>query len=65
MAFARGNLSELGSHGVGVNNEFWEKLLSEIDTNNDGAITFDEFEEYMLKLIEQGKYLARDGASEQ
>ena len=48
FAFSRGNLSELGSHGVGVDNEFWDKLVSNIDTNNDGAIDFEEFENYML-----------------
>ena len=59
MAFERGNLAELKAHGVTVNDQFWIDLVSEIDLNNDGEVDFQEFEIYMMQLIEQGQYLGR------
>lgn len=64
-AFARGNLTELQAHGVSTDDAFWEKLLTEIDQNNDGVINFDEFEAYMMKLIDQGHYLERSEQASQ
>ena len=55
-AFSRGSYS---THGVKTDAEFWKKLISEVDTNNDGSIDFQEFETYMMDLIKQGRFLDR------
>ena len=47
-AFANGNIDKLSFHGVDVNENFWEKLMTELDENKDGEISYEEFESHML-----------------
>ena len=49
--FLRGNLGNLTPHGLKFDTKFWERLLEEVDTNKDGEIDFQEFETYMMDLI--------------
>ena len=47
-AFTNGNIDKLSFHGVDVNENFWEKLMTELDENKDGEISYEEFESHML-----------------
>ena len=50
-AFMRGNMkNDLPSRGIKFNEKYWQKLLSKIDTDKDGQISFEEFKAYMLDL---------------
>ena len=40
----RGHLTDLSAHGVKIDDELWSTMLAEIDSNNDGEISFKEFE---------------------
>ena len=63
-AFSRGNLTgDLSSHGIKFNVNYWQKVMVDIDTNKDGEISFEEFETYMMDLIQQGGYLSRSGSN--
>ena len=45
------------TEGDDINNEqYWEKLMKEIDTNKNGEISFQEFKDYMLLLLAQEGY---------
>ena len=55
-AFMRGNMkNDLPSRGIKFNEKYWQKLLSKIDTDKDGQISFEEFKAYMLDLNQQGQ----------
>lgn len=40
--------------GPRLSNYFWKKLLSEVDTNSDGFISFNEFKNHLIDNIEDG-----------
>ena len=62
QCFSYGNL------GAGFNTEkaervddkMWDELIADIDKNDDGKITFEEFKEHMMGLIPKGKYDQRN-----
>ena len=39
------------SHQIQTDQQYWQQLLHEVDTNNDGRISFEEFEATMTKII--------------
>ena len=39
------------SHEIVMDQEYWQNLLLEVDTNKDGRISFEEFEATMTKII--------------
>lgn len=51
-AFSRGNMSNLQNHQVEVQDDFWEVMLNDIDQNKDGKVDFEEFELYMMSLVQ-------------
>ena len=44
-----GNFKE---HGVNIDDDYFDKIIKSIDMNNDGNVTFEEFEIHMMKMIE-------------
>ena len=44
------------TEGEDFNEQYWETLMKEIDTNKNGEISFDEFKSYMLLLLAQEGY---------
>jgi len=56
LALSRGHLS---THSQPSDVNRWKKLVNEVDTNNDGAMDFEEFKTYMMDLIKQGGYMTR------
>jgi len=37
-------------HQVNVDENVWLKLMQEVDDNSDGQISFDEFQEMLMKI---------------
>ena len=51
-AFTHGNMSDVTKRELKLEDKFWEELINEIDTNEDGYIDFEEFQAHMKKLVE-------------
>ena len=47
--------SDLDNEDINEEN-LWQKMLADIDTDQDGNISFDEFKNHMLILIEKGSF---------
>lgn len=45
----------LGDSNRKINDDVWKKMINEIDLNGDGQISFDEFKNMMLKVINHKK----------
>ena len=57
QAFARSTLKKgKTTEGNDINEQYWETLMKEVDTNKDGEISFQEFKDYMLLLLTQEGY---------
>jgi len=52
-AFSRGNMASIENHQVEVQDDFWEVMLNDIDQNKDGKVDFEEFELYMMSLVQE------------
>ena len=52
-AFSRGNMASLENHQVEMEDDFWEVMLSDMDQNKDGKVDFEEFELYMMSLVQR------------
>ena len=50
--FAKGKMGDLKDKGVDLEEGFFEKIIKSIDINNDGYVTYDEFEIHMMKMVE-------------
>lgn len=42
--------------------QIWQEIISEVDTNGDGEISFEEFEQMMKKLLSNEKNTASSPA---
>ena len=51
-AFSHGSMSDLDAYEVCMDDNFWEKFLTDIDKDHDGYIDFAEFKEHMLEMID-------------
>lgn len=50
--FAKGKLGEFKEQGIELEQGFFDKIIKSIDINNDGQVSFDEFELHMMKMVE-------------
>jgi calcium-dependent protein kinase len=39
----------------GATEEIWKEIVGEVDDNNDGEISYNEFKDMMLKLLDERK----------
>jgi Ca2+-binding EF-hand superfamily protein len=39
--------------GEDENSEIWKVIMSEVDSNNDGEISYEEFYDQMMKVIQK------------
>ena len=46
QVFGGGHVSQRGE-------QVWDEIMGEVDKNNDGVISFDEFESAMKKVLQQ------------
>ena len=51
--FAKGKMGDFQAQGVGLEDAFYDKIIKSIDINNDGFVTFEEFEIHMMKMVEK------------
>ena len=60
---SRGELKQVFETGEQKDEQLWQDIFDEVDTNSDGEITFEEFKDCMNKVTmssNRGKYLVRE-----
>ena len=51
--FAKGKMGEFKEKGVVLDDGYFDKIIKSIDINNDGYVTFAEFEIHMMKMVDK------------
>ena len=49
--FAKGKMGDFKEKGIEIESGYFEKIIKSIDINNDGYVTYDEFEIHMMKMV--------------